>query len=331
MKVLFSGSRDLNHSSAGGYHKITDINLPKKILWLDQFPFSQKKNKLLHIPLILLELQTNLLKNKFDIVHFFYGDVTKYHFIPFKKTRKTKSIITLHLNIDHKKRFQKRFVKMLREFDGIIVLSSQQQNYLKAKYNLNSVFIPHGFSEPQFSYKVPKDLNGNIINLNKINITIIGENYRDYNLVKIILDSRLKDDIQFHLVGTPKQYKDILGKYNNVSIYPRISNDEYFTLISVSDYNFLPVTFATANNTLLEAQFLNTPSILPKIEGITDYAAPEPYNIFYKNVGDLITNLNSLNKTPKEIYLSNFTKNNFDWNIIYRRILDFYENLKGSS
>lgn len=329
MKILFSGFRDKNHSSAGGYDKITKIPLEKKVLWLDKFPFGNKKNRLLHIPLFLLEMATNLIKFKYDIIHFFYGDVTKIHYIPFKIKKDQLSIITIHLDIDNPpRRFHKRYINLLKSFDGIIVLSSQQQNYLKEKYNIESFFIPHGFNQPIFNKIKVKDINGNYFDKNKINIVVIGENYRDYPLVERILNKLpKKDNLHFHFVGTPKKFKEIFKHYNNVHIYPRLSNDEYYSIIEDSDYNFLPVSFATANNTLLEAQYLNTPSILPNIDGILDYAATSPYNLYYSNEQELIEILSSLNKAKKGNELKNFAESNFNWNKIYEILTNYYSNL----
>ena len=47
--------------------------------------------------------------------------------------------------------------------------------------------------------------------------------------------------------------------YKNAITYDWVDDNVYYTLLSKCDYNFLPLAFATANNTLLEAQFLGIP------------------------------------------------------------------------
>ena len=76
----------------------------------------------------------------------------------------------------------------------------------------------------------------------------------------------LRPDIMFHAVGQCSDWKKRMSSMENITVYPFLS-DDYYSLLSKCDYNFLPLTFATANNALLEAQALGITSILPKISG----------------------------------------------------------------
>lgn len=328
MKVLYSGFLDPAHSSYGGYHKITNFPSCDRSLLCHNYLFGKidKKYHLRKIPLWLLDFHTRMLRYKYDITHLYYGEVTMYPFFPYIKSKKHKTVITLHLDIE-KQHLHSFFLKNLLFFDGIIVLSTQQQNYYKEKYGINTTFIPHGFDKPLFIYTLPKDKNGYIINQNLINIITIGKNYRDFNtLRKVISKFQDRATIHFHIVGVPTNIKEVLSSYNNVSVYDRLNNNEYFSLIQACDYNFLPVTFATANNALLEAQALGVRSILPNIPGILDYSAPKPLNLFYSNLDELYSVIDKLKKTKPSEKIIEFSKR-FNWHNIYHQLNDFYVEL----
>lgn len=322
MKVLFSGFRDPNHSSSGGYDKITQMGIEKGIVFLENLPFGKNlKSKKIKIAKIIAEIITLIKRRNFDVTHFIYGDITISHYIPIFKSKKHKLVATLHMDFSQKATWKKFFIKNLKKFNGIIVLSSQQEKLLKEQYHINAKFIPHGFTNPQFQFCIPKSINGLTPNKNKINISLIGSNYRDFSTFDRIIKEDIKD-IHFHLVGVPKEIIKKYINYDNVSIYPRLNNDKYYSLIKIVDYNFLPVTFATANNTLLEAQALGTTSILPNIDGILDYAHPE--NIFYDNFDSLKWIFGNLYKTSKNQNLSHYINNNFSWEKINKSIIKYY-------
>ena len=88
------------------------------------------------------------------------------------------------------------------------------------------------------------------------------------------------------------------------------------------------MTFATANNALLEAQFLGIPSILPSISGISDYAAPSPLNIFYVSREDMEEVFVDLEKVQdnRASELRNYA-NKFSWENIYKLLERFYLDL----
>ena len=325
MKILYSGFRDKNHSSAGGYDKI--VNFPESSYISDQdVPFGYipvgKKGK--SINLLFLDIYTRIIRYRFDVVHFFYGDNILF---PYMKSRKHKIVATVHLDIEKHKRMQKIFIKSLRNIDGVIVLSSEQEKSFKEKYNINATFIPHGFSKPifhecdisMFSY----------LKSENINIFFSGTNYRDFEILFKSIDYTNKNhlNIFFHVVGQKDFYIiNRIKEYKNAYCYSRLSDDEYFTLLSNCDYNFLPLLFSTANNALLEAQFLGVKSILPNISGINDYAAPYPINIFYNNLDDLEKIWGFIHKNSRSVALMEYA-NQFLWNNIYHRLELFYRNL----
>lgn len=323
MKVLYSGFIDPSHSSFGGYHKIIDFPSNKKTLLAQDYLFGtlDKKYRLKRIPNWLLDFDTRIRRHNYDITHLFYGEITMIPFLPYTKSDRHKTVITLHLDIT-KQKFHKSFLKSLPSFDGIIVLSTQQQEYYRDKWGIETTFIPHGFDKPEYIFNLPKDINGKYIDPDKINLITSGKNYRDFETLKKIVN-RFESDCRFnfHLVGTPGDIKANLANKENVRIYPRINDDEYYSLIRSCDYGFLPVTFATANNALLETQALGIKSILPHIPGILDYASES--NIFYNSYENLVDIISNLNKSSvSEDILKHAEK--FHWNNIFIELEKFY-------
>lgn len=325
MKVLYSGFVDHNHSKFGGYDNIIRFPETDKVILSNNCFLGEinKKYRLRKIPLSICDIKTRLSKNQFDICHLFYGEITMIPFIPYSKSKKCKNVITLHLDIT-KQRFHKSFIRNLNSFDGKIVLSSQQKEYYSSQFGIETTFIPHGFDKPIFNETVLTDRDGKGFDFEAINLVTSGSNYRDYDTLLEAV-SCLKDDDKFifHLVGTNSIWKNKFEPYPNVRIYNRLDDDSYYSLIKFCDYNFLPVTFATANNALLEAQSIGISSILPKIPGILDYAAPQPFNYFYANTSELIQIIKSLSKSTISQDIINHSKK-FYWESIYKQLYDYY-------
>lgn len=319
-KVLYVGYRDSLHSSVGGYDHIienpgTDSLLGENV-WFGDIPVNTR-GKFLNV--IALDVVMRWKRLKYDVCHIFYGDTL---LLPYLKTRKHKVVATIHMGLDYPRKNKSLFFKTLQNLDGVVVLSTNQQKQLKEQYGIGSAFIPHGFNKPMYNKRetgICEDF---------VNLVVLGQNYRDYDCLQRSLDY-CKDKcphIRFHFIGQPKWFKEKVGGHPIAVVYPRLDDDMYFSVIEDCDYNFLPVTFATANNALLEAQFLGLRSILPKISGIDDYAAPAPLNMFYESDEDLFNILCNLTKSDKSLDIINYV-DRFRWENVFKRLNDYYETL----
>lgn len=325
MKVLFSGYRDQRHSSAGGYDKIAGFPGGAYISDKDvPFGFIKVGRRGKIINLLCLDLSTRILRCKYDITHMFYGDTIVF---PYKKLRKHKLVATIHLDVTKHIKGQRLFIRALKNLDGVVVLSSSQERQLK-EMGIKAKFIPHGFSRPKFNYLKPKSFCAQNLD-ERINIVMSGTNYRDMSILMSSVEYSEKNvlGITFHIMGL-RDEKMIceLRKHNNVICYDRLTDDEYFSVIKSCDYNFMPLTFATANNALLEAQFLGIQSILPDISGVDDYAAPFPLNLFYRDISDLYNILSILQKRGVSEPLIKYSER-FLWDNIYKELKEYYEGL----
>lgn len=322
-KILFVGTRDLAHSSAGGYHRIAYMKGSRRVVSVLD---SSAKNFLLFrkilakLGCIWIYTVLRLLRPYFDVTHCFMADLMKR---PLKKSKKHKLVLTVHLDVKKRKKRKKEYMELLLGADKVVALSTQQTNELK-QLGVNAVFIPHGFNTPVFK-QVDKIIDS--LDTTKVNIIMTGKQSRDNELaLRIMKATENTTDIRFHLVGSHNNLKEGVSGLKHVTVYPRLSDDEYFTLLSNCDYSFMPLTFATANNAVLESQFMGIQGIYPDISGISDYAAPEPMNIFYKSSEDLLEIMNRLQKHAPDSRLKEYAAR-FSWDNVYKELNSLYESL----
>lgn len=317
MRILFSGYRDHRHSKYGGYDHIVKMS-NSDYLNAESLPFGKipvgKKGKKLN--LFFLDFYTRLKKNQYDIIHFFYFDFMMFQKKP--KRSRAKFIATVHMKSEY---FSMKQIEILKSFDLIVCLSESEETKLRI-LGINAHFIPHGFNIPEF--KTDNNFIKNNIDSTKINIFYSGTNYRDLDVfMKCVIFCNEKNlNYTFHAIGQKKDTKILLKAFSNVNVYNFIDDDKYFSLLSNCDYNFLPLTFATANNTLLEAQSIGIISILPKISGIDDYSDPES-NLFFTSIEDMYNIFNHLAKKPPLNSIKVFSKQ-FKWDAIYIELVKLY-------
>lgn len=326
MKVLFIGNEIMSHTSSGGYIHIK--NFPKAdfldvasicpIFWKIGKPFK-------FLNYILAVRKACKLSQEYDIIHSIYED--NYYFPLFYKC-KCKSVGTVHLDITGNYNPIRKFIlnKVLQKLDYIIALSNEQKIKMK-NLGYDCDFIPHGFIKPKFA-PVDLDLCNVPFDTSKINLFFSGNTYRDLDTLEMaISETQDRMDIKFHVLSQKGESKHRFMRYKNAITYERMDDNVYYTLLSKCDYNFLPLTFATANNTLLEAQFLGITSILPALGGITDYASRD--NLFYRSTDELRDILRNLKKASPSSQIMQHAEQ-YHWKNIYLQLEKVYERvLKG--
>jgi glycosyltransferase involved in cell wall biosynthesis len=318
MKILYSGFRFPHHSSNGGYDRIAKKPNTTYLADID-IPFGNIKfgTRGKGINLRFLDIMTKFLRYKYDVTHLIYTENQLYY--PYPRSRHHKIVGTIHLDIHHKV-FSSRLKNTIKTLDAIIVLKKDYVDTVFNKTGVKTVFIPHGFDKPIFQKNISIDTQ-------KINISVIGSNYRDYNTLDFIIKNTINKNVIFHLMNQKQEIVENFRTNNNVLCYNYLNNDSYYSLLSVCDYNFLPLTFGTANNVLLEAQCLGVASILPRISGVLDYAADaQQGNIFYDTKDELLETVNKLRKNSIQEKLIKHSEK-FSWSEIFKQLDLFYIDL----
>jgi len=134
----------------------------------------------------------------------------------------------------------------------------------------NVYFVPHGIDvsifKPgdanQMKSKSPSDT---------LNVLIVGGHGRDWDLVKGVecRHSKNGEKISYTAVVPGKKTATKLG--NKFNTFTGIKESELIDLYINADVLFIPVNFATANNSLLESLACGTPVISTNTGGIPDY------------------------------------------------------------
>lgn len=327
MKVLFLGNEISSHTNFGGYVHVKDYPNADYLDIAKICPLFWKLGKPFKFLNYILAVRKACKQSKnYDVIHSIYED--NYYFPLFWKC-KCKSVGTVHLDITGVYNPIRKFLLnlVLKKLDYIIVLSKEQEEKM-SKLGYKCIFIPHGFIKPSFSSIKLID-KGIAFDDSKINIFFSGNTYRDLDtLEKTIEKMKENDNVVFHILSQKGENKARFIRYPNTIVYDRIDDDIYFTLLSKCDYNFLPLTFATANNTLLESQFLGVTSILPKLGGIMDYASTS--NLFYQNFDELLELFLKLNKTTRQSQILKDAEK-FNWNEVYKQLEKVYMSIQNEN
>lgn len=321
MRILYAGYRDRNHSKFAGYDHIArypgSSYLDAGTLPLGFMPVGRRGKRL---NLMVLDWLARKEGGRFDIIHYFCGDFCLFR----KKPRKchARFVSTIHLRAEE---LSMKKIGVLRSHDGVVALSTAEAARLRDS-GIRANFIPHGFSTPEFRRVCCEGFDSNMIN-----VFYAGMNYRDFETFYKIAGGCLakKLPVRFYAVGQSLENRERLRDLGNVVACPWIDDDAYYSLLSQCDFNFLPLTFATANNALLEAQALGIVSIIPEISGIADYAERER-NLFYSSFDEAVAIFDSLSKSAPNVGLTVFSRS-FLWENVYLQLRAFYEDVLRSS
>lgn len=332
--LLIAGFRFPHHSESSGYHHLVNY-LPGTYMDANLLPLGNSAfgTKLRRINMGIFELLLTAKASNYKIYHVLYPENHILWSIP--NRNQVISVVTLHLTADWlncKNDPKNIWVQFRREafkrLHGIIALSSAHKAELEALLpNTDVRFIPHGMNP------IPSNNLSDISYENNLfRVITIGANYRDketyFKIVQYALHE--KPNWQFDLVGVPKDWQQAAKNYSNVRIHPYLVETDYFRLIEAAHVHMLPVVFATANNALLEAHAVGTPSICSNVSGITDYAVET--TCFYENSYEAIKILNTIENMSIDQYLITRKKTReggkkFLWSTIAKQVESYYHEL----
>jgi glycosyltransferase involved in cell wall biosynthesis len=126
------------------------------------------------------------------------------------------------------------------------------------------MYVPHGIDTPVF----PIGQGGQGV----LRLVFVGLHMRDFEVAHRVADRCAQQglDVEFDVVLPAARFAFFTG-CGNVRRHTQLADDTLIELYCAADALFLPVTGATANNTILEALACGTPVISTRIGGISDY------------------------------------------------------------
>jgi glycosyltransferase involved in cell wall biosynthesis len=263
------------------------------------------------------------IEGDFDVVHALYSDcgfyqthpnlISTFHISPFLSSH-ISLISSLFLRL-------KYFIIERRVFNRsktIILMSNNLKKGIE-QYISKTIFIPHGINT---DYWNPNSFNDIVPSGNFV--LSVGSNGVDKELLYSAIANNPK--INFVVVGLKKFECNL----HNLSQLSGISDEELKELYYKCLLFIRPMTFATANNSVLEALSMDKPVLISTDNGLYDYFDNSlPYIRIVKNekfVSELSRIIEQLTEEiPTDTNtIREYAFRNFDWEVIYRQTKGLY-------
>jgi glycosyltransferase involved in cell wall biosynthesis len=323
--LLYSGYHCLHHDETSGYDNVVasiDDYVDGTMLLWGRSPHGTFRRK---VNYLIIDLLTIVKAAKYPAVFMFYPEQTAFFAPALLKVFGKRVIFALHHGRDFwVDRQDSIMLKMrrinLRFVDKFIVLSRAQYEYYSMRFPERVSWVPHGV----WCDRGPIDEK--LFHVEKT-ISIIGDMYRDYDQIKYIVSLFRKrvPEVTFNLIGLDKKKLSYTSGMENVIIHSRLSHIEYKTTLQKSLFILLPLTFASANNALLEGMSYGVPVYCSNVEGVRDYVFADEY--IYKDPNALIgITLERLKRLAVENIeernkLKKYTEERFGWKKIREAII----------
>lgn len=233
--------------------------------------------------------------NRIDIVHFLDGEHTA-QFLPGWLRRmprsRTKTVASYHQPPDLLDRLIRRDV--VDRLDRVMVVSPEQADYFLEFFPKDRVvFVLHGIDTDYFRPLEKANPHG------AFRCITTGQWLRDWDAVRAVARELVSySDIEFHLVTGGETGME---SFRNVTLYRNIGDAELLALYQGANLLFLPLTSATASNTLLEGIACGLPVVSTRLESVKAYVpGPEAILVPDNHPADLTEAILRLYRDPEE-------------------------------
>ena len=270
-----------------------------------------------------------VLSRKNSIVHYLYGD-SAIGLIPYiHNLLPGKLILTIHAcPSDFNEVIQ--FPHLLKKIDGIILLGSNQKEYLETmQFDSEKMHvIPHGVNLDFFTPLEKKPVN------EELQVLLVGNWRRNFELYKSVIEACQSEKMIFHVVTQQFNHQHFRG-LQNVKLYSAISDDSLKELYQIADVLFMALTDAVANNVILEAAACGLPIICEDIGAVKEYFNEEEIKYFEQNDVKQAVGILKSNSQNRSYLNSNREKalqkvKQYSWEQIAKETLLFYDKVSSS-
>lgn len=324
-RLLYSGFAWSHHDSVSGYHHV----VPEGATYVNGSALpgagrEMRSNAWRRLNFILVDFLTAIQLLWCDVVVIFYPEQTAYFSPLIAKLFGKRVVYVLHLGREYwtDTRSLLFFLKRIcfDRADRFIVLSSEQEVLYSRLVKVPVRKIHHGaWCE---AYRPLDGVPAPVI-------TVVGENYRDFDLLERIvrLFGERAQEFQFQLIGMGRTGRERFAGFENVTVCPRLETEAYREAIARSLCVVLPLTFATANNALLESLCSGVPVFCNETEGVLDYLPGRKYAFsspegFLEDARKLAC-LGEDDWASLRAELRRFAEACYAWPAIRRQVVDF--------
>jgi glycosyltransferase involved in cell wall biosynthesis len=207
-----------------------------------------------------------------DALHVLYGDEQLDLLLRYRSALRCPLVATFHLPAGRVgERFEEIQSAELRRLDAAIVLAKSEVSEFQRWLGKNKVaYIPHGINTARFVPALRRSRS------EKLRILSVGDHMRDWEVMHRVIDmvDRNRLEVTFDVVTKPEFFPYFIG-CRNVVLHSGIPEEKLIEMYQSSDALFIPVKYATASNSVLEALACGLPVISTRIGGIPDYVSDE--------------------------------------------------------
>jgi glycosyltransferase involved in cell wall biosynthesis len=311
MRITYLAKRWDHHTTSGGYDQLATVagatvvnrqkiaTLPAKAiakLWqrltstegyLADYQFADF--------IAELKLLTISALARPDVVHVLYGDEQLNLLINLRRLLRCPLVASFHLPQQEPvtRRFEFLQPEAAKLLDAAVVVSKHEIPRFRKWFGPDKVvYIPHGIDTTRF---VP-DEGGTGTNGGPLQILVVGEHLRDWEVIHTVIDETNRRGLAARFdVVTAEKYFPYFVACANTSLYAKIKEPMLIEMYHKADAVLIPVTDATANNSILEALACGTPVISTQVGGIPDYVSDRCGWLFPKGatmpILDLMTSI----------------------------------------
>lgn len=274
-----------------------------------------------------LELQLLLdavLRERSRIYHFIYCEKSFHlceYFHRSMSERGHRLVGTVH-HMPEQQSWLFKSHKHFKLFDALITMDERSIDYWRGVTGRDNVFwVPNGVDTNYFTPNPAEKTSRRVL--------FAGTHERDFETLATTVTLLSKDhDFHFDLIGNSAALKALEREFENVTLYSRLSDEQYRQVLQNASLLLLPLHSSTFCNVVLESMACGLPVVTTQggIEAYLDDACA-----LTSPAGDAVGLVRQVRemagKLPSASAVARHRAEMFSWSEVARKHLDFYSTL----
>jgi glycosyltransferase involved in cell wall biosynthesis len=350
IEPLLIKKRWRHHTASGGYDQLCDFIEGKTVLVKKErnYPFKEVREgvrKRLFPSTayanhyrradFMAELKTLALQRRYQqpLVHAIYAEDQLNLLLKYRNWLNAALVGSFHLPEDSG--FMRRLIRgnysdKYTHLDAAIVMSQSMIPFTETIVGKGKVFwVPHGIRTDIFT-PAEENLPVDRKEIPKIQLLTVGNHGRDWNTYKKVVLEAKKEKLPVDftaIVSTGIQRK--LSGLPGVKLFSKISEEDLISIYRSADILYMPVTFSSANNSILEAMACGVPTLSNRVGGVPDYVGESSgWLVPGGDVTETVSILKEVEKYRNRLSVMKRAARSrsleFDWNRIAGQVQEVY-------